>query len=268
MAASPTVHAASGGKARIILSPHWARNPSSEFASNPNNSFLSTLDPQLNQKSSEPLFDPRVSADMQMRYNDMNREYDMRKTHDLVSMEEEREHNRKMSQFSRQAATAYGRGHVAVKLANLQRSIENEPSLARPAAVVVAAAAIYTGKEMKYRVTDDTHLVGRTDGPNREANFRIDSPLLDSRLDYKAGFDDQPANLLNQHETMKVSVARGLPLWNLRSGLTYGSSSATVTASISKQLNPNLTCVVDSAHSSRSDQTSQESVKLYYGLSF
>jgi hypothetical protein len=72
-------------------------------------------------------------------------------------------------------------------------------------------------------------------------------------------------------EKYKFAVSKKLP-WSLSSGVSYGSTSDTVKASLEKQLTPQITGVVDSRRPVHADQASatppEETVQLKYQLSF
>ncbi len=84
----------------------------------------------------------------------------------------------------------------------------------------------------------------------------MQSQYVDSALAYNAN-----------GERYSLSLSRGLPVWDLKTGVSYGGSSNKVTASVSKELMDNLTCIVDTSRSTR-DQTGEEAVKFFYGLRF
>ncbi len=76
-------------------------------------------------------------------------------------------------------------------------------------------------------------------------------------------------NPRGQIERYRLTFSRPLPLWDLSSGLTYGGSTTSVGASLSKTLIPHLTAVVDSVRPIQQGRYySEESLRFFYGLTF
>jgi hypothetical protein len=71
-------------------------------------------------------------------------------------------------------------------------------------------------------------------------------------------------------EAVEVKVARPL-FWDMHSGVTYGGTSRTMTAHVSRPLAPNLTCSVENRQNvaqgwteSRAEQTARINYRLTF----
>src|SRR4051812_41690137 len=77
--------------ARVVsVAPQWDRGPIDGL---PNQSFFADTTTGLNRfEFRDELMNSKMAAEMQQRWDDLNRDYDMRKKHALATQEEHRTH--------------------------------------------------------------------------------------------------------------------------------------------------------------------------------
>ena len=256
--------------------PSWATQSASELGAN--SSFLNGRVSDNASSTKDELIAPAMASQMKLQYEDMNRSYDQRATYAQVSPEEARQHSQAMRDFSKSMALTVGRYQLSQNLEKVRQFAENDPilgTLKNPAALIAAGVAIYGGQPVRVRIGDDVHMTAKAHGPSREGQFAVQSSVVNTTVDVKAGSrsdeEERQQKALDptrRDERFRLGFSRGLPVWDLQSGVSYGGTTGTMTASVSKQLNRNLTCVVDSSHNLTTAQSSEESLKLLYGLRF
>lgn len=266
------------------LRPDWADSASCVSI---NESFLSDTvakDRSAEELEKEILFDPGLVRRMRDDLDRTLREHDLREHHGLTSLDEEKAHYDRLSVYSWNVFHELRRHHLRKNTRRLRRAAEANPllvSIGRPVGVVATAAAIYHGEPVKFSLFETTQVEARTHVPTQKGKLEVQSPWLRAGVDFagkaltqRDPYAPPPADPLQRDERYRVSLARPLPLWELDSGLSYGSSTRSFTAALSKRLYPNLTCVVDASRTlvpPAPDSTvpaGEETVKLFYGLSF
>jgi hypothetical protein len=264
----------SGAKYR----PNWSGG-AVVIAQRPNNSILMDLNAGLNEKKElqDQLLDPQTQSELRQNYQLMLHDYEQKKRYGLATRTDQKNYIEQNNRFAEHVINEVKTRQMKLQAKNLKRIADAQPELKDPATVALAMAAIYQGTTMNWDMSEDTRLTARTEVKNSKGLLGVESPLLNGRFEYAGKAADIDPNQLNfdptqVEERYRLSLTRSLPLLELDSGVTYGGSSSTVTASVSRKLSENLTCVVDKTHpvgrSPDNPRWSQESVKLLYGLSF
>jgi hypothetical protein len=157
----------------------------------------------------------------------------------------------------------------------LRKALTEAEALRRPLEVVALASALYTGTPMNIRLSDETALVASTDVRNRRGNLLFDSNLVRGSFDFvaRAPLDRDPnaplpLDPLQREERYRFSLSRGLGVWDLSSGLSYGSSTKSLGASLNKQILPNLSTSIGTTRFLRDGSPGEESIRFSYGLTF
>jgi hypothetical protein len=118
--------------------------------------------------------------------------------------------------------------------------------------------------------------------PNQTGEVKVWSPIVNSSMsvdnsDYAKmalGAGGQPARdpSGNIHERYRMAVNRGLSIWDFSSELSYGATSSTVHAALSKPIVGNLTGIVESVHPAgaalQAGAPPEQIVRLAYGITF
>ena len=262
------------------VQPQWSVRPMSGIGENiPNNSYLMSIDTNYFHDISlrDQLFDPKLTMDMKQQYEDMNRNYEVRRTYALVTRDEEAAHDAQITDFTRSTMKNFGNHHVQENITKAEKAgekiVDNDSTLKqlkKPVAVVAVVAGVYTGKTMKVKVSDKTKISSRTDVQGKNATVGLEAPWLNGGVDFNAlpGQNDKINDQSMYNDRYRFSLSRGLPFWNINSGLSYATTTTTTTASLSKVIMPNTTCVVDSSRRMNNDAYGQERVSLLYGIRF
>lgn len=152
----------------------------------------------------------------------------------------------------------------------------------------IILTGVYIGKPINWRFAAESQFSFRTSIRDRLGQIELRSPLLYGSFEVhpdasdrytlfgSPGVDFGKAMDFNhvvdfEGERYQFKVARALPYVDLNSFVLYGSSSNTVTGSVSKQLTPSLSAAVDSVYyltPYASDHSSEERVRLKYSVSF
>jgi hypothetical protein len=258
--------------------PLHAREPegrkpsrSSEFRGVVSNStYLRTTRGLEGQNLRDLVFDHQMSCQMKQQFEDMTRQYEYRKLYKLTTVYEDQQHLENVSNFSRNAVDSFQNFHFQRGLQDAQGKLEKTEfaqTAKKPIGIMVGAAAIYTGRPMRFRALQ-SRFEARTDVRNRRGSLGVQSPWFHGGVEY-ADIAER-GNVLDVTQTeerARWNIARGIPILDVNCGLSYGVTTQTATASLSKQLTPNLSAVVDSSRSRLNDR-GQESVKLFYGVQF
>lgn len=263
------------------LKPSWVRKPVLDL---PNCSFLSPKDPLSLADYRDEVFTPKQAMELRQQYDDLTRTYQMRKNYSLLEFQEEENHRNQLTGFGK---TIQDRvlDHEAKKSEERFKALaRKDGNLKKPAAVVGALVTVYTGRPVTTRLSENTRLVGRTtvrpDATGKvqwqSGQLQLLSPLVNTTFDVAAtlpaSVDPNTAEAAKAEDRYKLSVTRALPLVNVSSGLTYGSTTRTLSASLSRQLTDHLSCVIDTRRPLSPEwvkaKPGEETVRLIYGISF
>jgi hypothetical protein len=126
-----------------------------------------------------------------------------------------------------------------------------------------------------------------TDFRNNVGAFEVSSPIASGNFIYRPAapasrdYASSPGDIGTMmamgntvdfsQERYQLTVARGIPIFDLSSSLLYGSSSNAVAGSLSKSLTNNLTLVVDSIRLLTpydASRSTEEKVRLRYDIRF
>ena len=242
-----------------------------------NGSFLNDLGRGRNDNAE--LLEKKSALELKQQYEDMVRDYDHRKEYDLTTNEEDRKHVGQVQDFSRNVFNTVQHQQATKVLENVRKNAERDPTISKmkkPAEVIAAGVAFYYGAPVKFKLGSESNMEAATNVPNHEGHLNLRSPFLNSFAEFRtdALSPDEEAKQkaldpTKRQERLRLGVNRGIPVLGLASGLTYGNSTRTVTASLSKQLTDSLSCVVDSMRPlEASTNPGEESLKFMYGIRF
>ena len=249
------------------LRPEWSGQEACEMA--PNGSFLSTVNLIEEQTISDTLMSSRSAATIRQRYDDMVRGYELQSRHNLTSPGDQMIYNQKVVGFSRGVVRDIQNGQVKGNLEKTQEAFERNPGL-RPLGWLMGLAYIYVGRPLKLKIDQATQLTARTEVRSQRGELEMTSPIVDTKLGFVAQaptIGDRPVDG-TRDERYRVSLSRNVPVLDLRSGLSYGTTTDTVTASLSKRLTQNITAVVDGSRTTRTTDRPEGNVKVTYEIKF
>lgn len=256
--------------------PEWSHPW--EVTSNPNCSFLNDTRQGSEVSVLDELIDRHTALDLRQRYQDMSRDYELKRSYGLVDSRREQQRGDEVNDFGRQIVGEVQRYQTARNTEKLKTAVDRDPDLqvlAKPAAVVAAGAAVYRGTPMNLRLNEDTKLRAVTNVRNQTSEFSLLSPVVTTSVGVNLSKPEdrdptQPPDPdpTHQIERYHFSFSRGLPIWDLSSGLSYGGTTSSVSASLSKRVTNNLTAEVDSIRPIKQGYYNEECLKLNYGLQF
>jgi hypothetical protein len=272
------------------LRPSWAKPLACQGL---NESFLADLEQGKNSVATlewrDKIFEPALDADAERQYERLTRDYESRERHGLVSQVERQSYISRLSGFAADVLNQVRRYHVNGNIDKAKAAVPNlidkkDPviqAIGKPLGLVSAVAAVTTGHPFSFNFGSDASLTARTDVRKQNGSFEMRSIWLNWAMDvYGLPYPkamSSPLRLISDgeeksDEKYRFSLSRDLPELKLNSGISYGGTTGTLTASLSKQLTSNLTCIVDSSRPVWVDraslQNSQETIRLLYGFSF
>lgn len=266
---------------QVDLRPDWAGYLTHR---DQNRSYLQDLDrnPRFARilEIQDWLIDPEMALRIQDQYRSMIRDYELRETYDLTSMEEERAHFERMSKFTEDVAIQVKNKHVnenldkARKSASKLRETAFVKKIEKPVGAVVAVAATSIGQPISFRLTENTRFTARTHLWNQYGEFDLKSDWLNGSMLVGPRRHSNLPKLFSplEKESYLVSVSRGIPLVDVSTGLSYGGTSTNLTASVGKSLTEHLSCSFDSSrpmnpHLSNTPQ-GEEVLRFLYSITF
>ena len=207
------------------------------------------------------LLEHRRAKALEQQYQDLNRDYDDRRAFGLSSdVESQTRQNERLRGFSR---SVLGQ----VQQTQVERNSEYAKRAANgigktPGTIIGVMFLLTSGTPIQLKLADRWHLVARSNALQQQGGLQIASPLFDSSFDFASRSD---AN----SERYRLSVSRPL-LFDVQSGVSYGGTSGTVSASLSRALMSNLSLVLSSQSrvNSATAGDSQQSAQVVYGLQF
>ncbi|MBL7715211.1 MAG: hypothetical protein JNL01_07050 [Bdellovibrionales bacterium] len=215
------------------------------------------------------------TAELRIRYQQLEAYSDSRRAFGQNSFGDQNRTREEKNNLGRDALTAVRNARTDAERRRFMETPiggEFKEFVKEPAVGTVAAvAAISIGQPVVVNVNKNVRVFARTEVHNQAFDFRMASPAIESRLAFNA---TAPINAANpNNERYQLAVGRPLPVWALRSDLVYGGSSAMVTASLTKQIAPNLTATLKSEKDSGLSQlprfrSPQESLTVDYQFRF
>jgi hypothetical protein len=260
----------------VSIQPSWM----GQTAADGNNSFLMQLKTQQDPTFNEKIFsDPKTMGRLQQQYQDLNRDYEMRAAYGIASFGDRENQINANTDFSHNVLHQVELDQGKIQGDAAQKNTQGNDTLQDAAKPVVVAAALYTGKQVKLKINDDTHFIAASTLRDRSARMGIDSPIVNSKLEVSAtapsqySQDNVNAGIQDPNaERYRLTVSRPVPVFNLSSAVAYGSTSNTVNASLSKVLVANLSASVNAIRPLGTDMSvnrpAEENVSLSYGLHF
>lgn len=246
----------------------------------PNVSFLNNLsfshegEPGL----ADELMDASVASRIQREYEEMNRDHETRRYHGLLNSQTVDERANRVNEISRQALDEVRTFQRNKQSRKVLGAIERNPSLKKPVAVAAAVAAVVTGNPYRTRIGGSTDLALSTNLPFQTGYIQFYSPIVNGAFTASGNPDSgnsmtlPPPSWVSRSEHYSFSLSRPLPVWGLGTGVSYGGSSNTVNASVSKELSSHLTCSVNTVRSVSSEpaymREPEQTLKLDYQLHF
>jgi hypothetical protein len=247
------------------LRPSWSDSIDS------NCSFLNDQKHHEDASFLTNLIDDKHSAQLRQDYQDLNRDYDLKTTYGLSNPALEQSHYDQMTGFAHGAMNQVQRYQLDQTAKDAKAAAEQNPDVAKPAEVVGGAAAVATGTPVAFKLAEDTSFQSKTNLARQKSEFNLLSGYLNASVqmnmtvpatqDPTVPVSPDPSQ---RDERYKVALNRPLP-WDFSSGLSYGSTTSSLSATLSKQLISGLSAAVDS---SRMADRNAGTVRLSYGLHF
>jgi hypothetical protein len=236
-------------------------------ADNPNYSYLATrnarvLDDRLVDQI-DSLMDRQQAQEWKQQYEDLNRDYDMRKRAGLISPTAFQSHSGAVSDFSNKVLDEIEKRKLAKTGDAAVRVVEKHEAIKTVLAPGAVAAGFYIGRPVSFRLTDESRFSFRTSVRDRMGQLELHSSLVYGSFEYHpqapdsyslinpTGVDFGKAMDFNYMadfgaERYQFKLVRALPYFDVNSSVLYGSSSNVVAGSLTKQLTDHVACVVDS----------------------
>lgn len=226
------------------------------------------------------LMDGKTAATMRQKFQDMNRDYELKSEYGLMNQATYEEQQGRMAGFRQDMMNTVAAHETSVHKDALTQATDRAPELKSAAAVGYGAAALYSGRPFRVRVTDDTLLQASTSIRQRSAAMGVTSSIVNAGVSVNLmnpqTYDPMTPPTLDPSlngERYKVSISRDVPFLGISSQVAYGTTSNTVTASVSRCLTSHLTAVVDSIRSAPSGNVaggpiSEETLRFLYGVNF
>jgi hypothetical protein len=215
------------------------------------------------------VIDSRQTLEIKQAYQDLARDYEMRQAHGMMSNADVRaEYAAKMAAFATDVSGKIRNYHIQQNRGRLVEAMKESETM-RPALYAATVGAACTGSPIQVRVNKDLEIISKTDFANQKGDFQFNSNVLNGNV-YISG--QAPVNNVDptiRDERVKLSVNRAIPQTDMVSAITFGSTTNSLTASISKPLAAGLNAEVGAsqalgANLSHSDQV----VKVNYQVRF
>jgi hypothetical protein len=255
------------------LKPEWSGKSSRV---DPNQSFLADLDRLPHSGEGDALnglIGKQQASELRQDYRDRFRDFELRARYGLLDPEQERKYQEEQRNFSRDVFVAVRSRQLTQKRKEIRRAAERIDVAREPFAVLAFLLGIYSGEPVDLKVNDDTGIRARSNMKDSQGELHLRSPLLNGSFEMSAKSPEErdpfaalPDDPIQRAERYKLSVSRDLPL-DFSSGMTYGSTTRSVTASVSRPLSDHLTWELGTTRAIRNDRN-EGTLKLLYDLRF
>ena len=177
-------------------------------------------------------------------FESMSQDYELKSHYGLLNINGERAFNQQFLKFSETAFDNYqkSRAHLAAKGATSKLSAFSD--LKTPAAIMAFMAAMYTGRMVEYRASNDLRIRSQSLISDNRVNHQylgVDTHLLTGSVDYlgqgsagQSSSDDYKAGFSGKSESLGAQA-----------GAAYTMKSQTVTMTLSKKITENVNVSYD-----------------------
>ncbi len=231
---------------------------------------------ELRERLVTPSLDERLPQD----YSDRFRDFEMRAKYGLLDAHEERIYASRKSEFAEgifNEISIYQMREHGKRVVEAAKRDQYIQKVRRPIELAVLMAAIYSGEPVKFNVNESTRVTAFSNMPSQKGQVAVQSSWVNGSFDYSAGapakrspYDPAPSGL-DKQERYKLSLSRGLPVWGIGAGVTYGSTTQTMTTSLNKSLTNHLSLQVDSSRRMSGELDpglNDKALQLQYGIRF
>jgi len=259
-------------QAKATLRPEWAKK--SYYNMPVNESFLGAVAVNATPKNEIDFsLDRKTTNATIQQYDDLVRNYEMRKTYGLTDSQDELNYAAQIGDLSKSLIREVRNTQIRKNLKKAETAaLKNEhlKKAAKPIAVATAITAACTGTPVTLRLGQDTELRSTTNVMDKTGQIQFISPEIKGGIDVAVNAPERAKDFVASGEKYRFSLLREVPLIEVTSGLAYGTTTTGLTASVSKQIYDNVTCVVDSTRPVAESQlpAHQETVRVLYGISF
>jgi hypothetical protein len=259
------------------IAPSWAKQAPATYE---NDSFLSDLQVSSSDRA---LFDQgdimsrQQILEMQQSYGDMNRDLDQRShVYGLTNPDSLRVQYDKMKDFTREMFKQVRKFQSSIYRGKLNQVANRDENLkSAPVRVVGSISAVYFDSPVMIALSEETRISAHTNIPDQTGALNLTSPVINGAIELDGHAEEAlapgtvPVDPTWKREKYRVSFSRPLGVLDMTSGISYGSTTTQVSASVSKPITDQVTCVVDSVRPLNAPgASSEERVKVLYGIRF
>ncbi|MCM2278830.1 MAG: hypothetical protein NDJ89_12210 [Oligoflexia bacterium] len=276
--ASPRLSWSRPAAAQPELKPSWLKEKLERWA--PNLSILMGKGAAARQESASPLLRSADSEELQREFGALNRDFEWREKANIVDLRSRWNQVQRSRDLSKKVVGKVRNNQRDRNLKRAEKFVRSQENIRKPMEMALAVAAITSGQPLQTSLGADLDLYAFSNLPHGVNYLQLSSPLLTGSFTMNtggsglAGLTQGPPDWIVRNERYRLSLTRELPLWQLGdigTGLHYGSSTESVTASVSKRLTADLSCELGSQNpiSAASPlRGSEESVKVKYEVKF
>ncbi len=220
--------------------------------------------------------DYRALGEMKQNYELMISHYENRKAYGLWDFQTEAEYQQRVQEYGKGFLHQIKNSYTQTQLKQLKKEAARNKDLRplrSPAIIIATLVAAYIGSPIDVSLGEHLKVGAYKAGQSHVSNVQWDMDVFRASVHMSSKSQDPQAALDdNARNRYKVSLARGLPVWDMSGDVSYGANQKAVTAAVSKPIIGNLTCIVGSTYGLGADDASrnstEESVRLTYGLRF
>jgi hypothetical protein len=257
------------------LRPSWlGSGRASSVGIRVNESFLSDTRRNNNTLKEaafvDEIMDKGRAAEIRMEYERVTRDYHDRQAFGLMDPVSELEWMDRFDSKRREALREVRRHRVGQARSNVIGAAKRG-DISTPVMVSSTLASIYFGTPVNVDLGKETRITAKTDFIDDRAQIKVTSNIVDGAVDVTGNrrMEEQLVDPSRREERYRISLSRSLPVWDLSSGVAYGGTSKSMSASIAKPLSDNLTCVIDTRQTINEPSVpSEETLSVQYGIRF
>lgn len=237
-----------------------------------NQSYLNVFEAKDQTNESLKLLSTQEAGEVRREYILMTREHETRQHHNLNRSVDDSSYFDRLKTFS----TSIVRKMVRATLSRQVQKAEKNSATVQAARQVQNVVQGTT----EVAVQDNFKMGTSADIVEKKGQLWMQSSMLDSAIDVNLAQPNE-VNLFSaageRFDRYRFSVGRALPIFDLRSGLSYGVQTTRMTASVSRALTeiaPSLSAEYSRTHGLDANKSGyaqgrgEDAVKLSYGINF
>jgi hypothetical protein len=258
------------------INPKWAAK------TEVNEAYLSDVGHRFKPRNElNELFTAEDASRLQQRFEQINGKYERMKVYGTYTPTHQAAELDEIGKYRDEVQGSIESSKRNFYLKRVKAAAMEDPNinhLKGPLGIIFGIAAIYNGLPVQWKVSEETRLSASTQ-KGKSAQMQMTTSLVTGTFQFskEAASDSSPyepssADPLSHAERYKFGAERELDFWDMKTSMTYGTSTKSVTTALTKVISKHLSASLEQIHPIKAGETAVSSnegrVRMDYQLHF